>query len=88
MSNEISAAQVMKLRKKTGVGVSKCKEALTESNGDFEEAIQYLRKKGMATLVAPRATNSTVHAVTTARCARAPTVIPQVMQKVEMPLVR
>ena len=51
MSNEITAALVMDLRKRTGVGMSKCKEALVESGGDIEEAIHLLRKKGMASAV-------------------------------------
>ncbi|HLC27608.1 MAG TPA: translation elongation factor Ts [bacterium] len=47
----ITAAMVKDLREKTGVGVMECKEALTESNGDMEAAISYLRKKGLATAV-------------------------------------
>jgi len=43
---EISAAEVAKLRKSTGAGMMDCKEALTHSGGDFEGAIEYLRKKG------------------------------------------
>ncbi len=42
----ISAADVNKLRLQTGAGMMDCKKALTESNGDFEAAIDYLRKKG------------------------------------------
>ncbi len=41
----------MDLRKRTGVGMSKCKDALTEAGGDMEEAIHILRKKGMASAV-------------------------------------
>jgi len=44
----VSAADVKKLRDKTGAGMMKCKEALVESNGDIEKAIEYLRKKGIA----------------------------------------
>ncbi len=44
----ISAAQVNELRKKTGAGMMDCKKALEESNGDFEKAIEFLRKKGAA----------------------------------------
>ncbi|MBF5059882.1 translation elongation factor Ts [Candidatus Neptunochlamydia vexilliferae] len=47
----ISAQMVMDLRKRTGVGMSKCKDALTEAGGDMEEAISILRKKGMASAV-------------------------------------
>jgi elongation factor Ts len=46
MSVTISAADVNKLRKATGAGLMDCKKALTESGGDFEAAIDYLRKKG------------------------------------------
>ena len=42
----ITAADVNELRKKTGAGMMDCKKALVESNGDFEQAIDYLRKKG------------------------------------------
>ncbi len=42
----ITAAEVNKLRKQTGAGLMDCKRALQESNGDFEAAIDYLRKKG------------------------------------------
>jgi len=43
---QISAADVNKLRQQTGAGMMDCKKALTETNGDFEAAIDYLRKKG------------------------------------------
>lgn len=46
---EISASLVRELREKTGVGVMDCKKALMESNGQIEQAIDYLRKKGIAT---------------------------------------
>jgi elongation factor Ts len=39
---------VKELREKTGAGMMDCKEALTVSGGDFEKAIDYLRKKGMS----------------------------------------
>jgi len=42
----ITAADVNKLRQQTGAGMMDCKNALTESNGDFEAAIDILRKKG------------------------------------------
>jgi elongation factor Ts len=44
----ISAADVSKLRQMTGAGMMDCKNALTESNGDFEQAIDIIRKKGQA----------------------------------------
>jgi elongation factor Ts len=43
---EISAKEVFKLRKQTGAGMMDCKKALIESDGDFDAAIDYLRKKG------------------------------------------
>lgn len=42
----ITAADVNKLRQMTGAGMMDCKKALTEANGDFEKAIDELRKKG------------------------------------------
>lgn len=47
MSN-ISASQVKELREKTGAGMMDCKKALVESNGNVEEAIDWLRKKGLS----------------------------------------
>lgn len=47
MSN-ITANLVKELREKTGVGMMDCKKALTETNGDFEAAVDWLRKKGYA----------------------------------------
>lgn len=43
---QITAADVNKLRQQTGAGMMDCKKALTEANGDFEAATDYLRKKG------------------------------------------
>ena len=48
MTMAITAEQVKKLRDKTGAGMMECKAALTEANGDFEEAITILRKRGLA----------------------------------------
>jgi len=45
----ISAGQVKELREKTGAPMMDCKQALTESKGDMEQAIVLLRKKGVAT---------------------------------------
>lgn len=42
----ISASDVAELRKSTGAGLMDCKKALQESNGDYEGALDYLRKKG------------------------------------------
>jgi elongation factor Ts len=46
---EISAAMVKQLREKTGAGMMDCKSALSEVGGDMEKAIEFLRKKGLAT---------------------------------------
>ncbi|MCA3248428.1 MAG: elongation factor Ts [Azospirillum sp.] len=45
---EITAALVKELREKSGAGMMDCKRALTESNGDLEGAVDWLRKKGLA----------------------------------------
>jgi elongation factor Ts len=50
----ITAADVNKLRQQTGAGMMDCKKALEESNGDFEAAVDFLRKKG-AKVAASRA---------------------------------
>ncbi|MBN1624999.1 MAG: translation elongation factor Ts [Deltaproteobacteria bacterium] len=46
---EITSSLVKELREKTGVGMMDCKTALKECNGDMEKAVDYLRKKGIAT---------------------------------------
>jgi elongation factor Ts len=45
---EISATAVKELREKTGAGMMDCKKALVETAGDLEKAVDYLRKKGLA----------------------------------------
>jgi elongation factor Ts len=45
---EVSAAQVKELREKTSAGMMDCKRALTETRGDMEKAIEWLRQKGLA----------------------------------------
>ncbi|MEY4315899.1 MAG: hypothetical protein RI977_1276, partial [Bacteroidota bacterium] len=50
----ISASEVNKLRQMTGAGMMDCKNALVETNGDFEAAVDFLRKKG-AKIAAKRA---------------------------------
>jgi len=45
---EITAANVGKLREMTGAGLMDCKKALVETKGDIEVAMEYLRKKGIA----------------------------------------
>ena len=56
---EITASMVKELREITGAGMMECKKALTESNGNIEEAIDILRTRGLAALAkkAGRATN-------------------------------
>ena len=46
---EITAALVKDLREKTGAGMMDCKKALTETGGNLEEAVDWLRKKGLST---------------------------------------
>jgi elongation factor Ts len=45
---EINPSLVKELREKTGAGMMDCKKALTETNGNFEQAVEFLRKKGLA----------------------------------------
>jgi len=45
---QISASDVSKLRKSTGAGMMDCKKALEEANGDFDKAVDIIRKKGQA----------------------------------------
>ena len=46
---EITAATVKDLRERSGAGMMDCKKALTETNGDMEAAVDWLRTKGLAT---------------------------------------
>lgn len=46
---EINAEMVKELRGKTGGGIMDCKEALSRCNGDMDKAVDFLRKKGLAT---------------------------------------
>ncbi|MBI1804093.1 MAG: translation elongation factor Ts [Ignavibacteriae bacterium] len=59
---EITSEQVKLLRDRTGAGMMDCKKALTESGGNMEKAVEYLRKKGAATAEkrADRTTNQGV----------------------------
>ncbi len=63
---QISAADVNKLRQQTGAGMMDCKKALTETNGDFEAAIDFLRKKG-AKVAASRSDRESNEGVVIAR---------------------
>jgi elongation factor Ts len=58
----ISASDVNKLRQMTGAGMMDCKQALTEANGDFDKAIEVLRKKGQK-VASKRADNETKEGV-------------------------
>ncbi len=46
---EITTEMIKELRAATGAGILDCRKALTEANGDFQKAIEYLREKGLAT---------------------------------------
>lgn len=63
---EISASMVARLRKMTGQGMMDCKRALQESNGDIDQAVEILRKKGLATL-AKRTARETSEGLVTAK---------------------
>ena len=45
----VSTDMIKDLREKTGAGMMECKKALTDSNGDFEKAVDLLRQKGLST---------------------------------------
>ena len=45
---EVTSAMIKELRDKTQAGMLDCKKALTETNGDMEKAVEFLRKKGLA----------------------------------------
>ena len=64
MTEKIDAKQVKELREKSGAPMMDCKKALTEANGDLEQAIVVLRKRGMAT-AAKKATRTTSEGVVT-----------------------
>lgn len=63
---QITAADVNKLRQQTGAGMMDCRKALIESDGDFEKAIDYLRKKG-AKIAAQRSDREAREGVVMAR---------------------
>ncbi|MEW5802778.1 MAG: translation elongation factor Ts [bacterium] len=60
----ISAQQVKELRTKTGIGFMDCKQALEETGGDMEKAVEHLRKKGLATAAKKAGRAATQGAVT------------------------
>ena len=65
---EITAQMIKDLRERTGAGMADCKKALTECAADMEKAIEYLRKKGLAsaakkaTRIAVRRDDRSLHA--------------------------
>ncbi len=62
----ISAKDVMRLREATGVGMMDCKKALTEAEGDFDQAIDLLRKKGQKVAAARSDRDATEGAIVSA----------------------
>ncbi|MBW1815246.1 MAG: translation elongation factor Ts, partial [Deltaproteobacteria bacterium] len=58
----ISAVMVKQLREQTGAGIMDCKEALSECGGDVSKAVDFLRKKGLAT-AAKRAGRATTEGI-------------------------
>lgn len=56
--SEVSATAVRELREKTGAGMLDCKKALTESAGDLEQAVVYLRERGLAAAAKKSARNA------------------------------
>ncbi len=58
---EVTAALVKELREKTGAGMMDCKRALDESGGDIERAVDWLRKKGLASAAKKVARTLAVH---------------------------
>jgi elongation factor Ts len=62
MMATISAATVKELREKTGAGIMDCKKALSQCNGDTGKAVDFLRKKGLAT-AAKRAGRATTEGI-------------------------
>ncbi len=62
----IKAADVKKLREMTGAGMMDCKKALTETDGDFDAAVEYVRKKGQA-MASKRADRETTEGATLAK---------------------
>lgn len=62
----ITAQDINKLRKMTGVGMMDCKQALTEAEGDFDKAIEILRKKGQK-VASKRADRETSEGIALAR---------------------
>ncbi len=64
----VSIADIQKLRKMTGAGLSDCKKALTDSEGDFEKAVEIIREKGQA-IAAKRSDRETSNGCVLVKCA-------------------
>jgi len=54
----ISIELIKQLREQTGAGISACKEALEQNNGDMKAALDFLREKGLATAAKQQRTQS------------------------------
>jgi elongation factor Ts len=71
----ITIDMIKELRAVTGVGMNKCKEALKESDGNIEEAVSYLRKKGMASAVKKEGREAREGAIVTAESNEAVSIV-------------
>lgn len=83
---KITAQQVNELRKTTGAGMMDCKQALVESDGDMEKAIDYLRKKGQK-IAAKRADRDASEGVVLAKVSQDKTFAAVVMVNCETDFV-
>jgi elongation factor Ts len=83
---KITAQQVNELRKTTGAGMMDCKQALVESDGDMEKAIDYLRKKGQK-IAAKRADRDASEGVVLAKVSEDKTFAAVVMVNCETDFV-
>jgi elongation factor Ts len=83
---KITAQQVNELRKTTGAGMMDCKQALVESDGDMEKAIDYLRKKGQK-IAAKRADREASEGVVLAKVSQDKTFAAVVMVNCETDFV-
>lgn len=63
----VSIADIQKIRKMTGAGLADCKKALTESDGDFDKAVEIIREKGQA-IAAKRSDRDTANGCILVKC--------------------
>ena len=56
----VSTEDIKNLREATGAGILDCRTALTETNNDFEKAVDFLREKGLAILITDHAVRATL----------------------------